>query len=190
MSQQVIIVSGPPGAGKTAVSEALCERFDRMLHVEVDTLRHMVKAGYRHPWAGDAQAKEQLLLAARNACAIAREAVAARYAAVIDDAVTAEMAGHYIEALRGIASPVHLVTLLPDLDSTLRRDGARRESIPERARALHEQLMREAHSGALPGAVLDTSRDANAQLTADRVQDIVASGAALLPTAPATGESG
>ena len=33
---QIIVISGPPGAGKTSVANALCERFDRMLHVEVD----------------------------------------------------------------------------------------------------------------------------------------------------------
>lgn len=180
MSQQIIIVSGPPGAGKTSVAEALCERFDRMLHIEVDTLRHMVKAGYRHPWAGDAQAEEQLVLGARNAAAIARESTAARYAVVIDDVVTAAMAVHYIEALRGIDAPVHFVTLLPRLDVTLARDAARRATLPDRVRVLHEQLTREEEADALPGAVLDTSDDGNAQLTADRVQDVVASGAGLM----------
>jgi adenylate kinase family enzyme len=175
VSQQVIIVSGPPGAGKTSVAEALCERFDRMVHIEVDVLRHMVKAGYRHPWAGDAQAEEQLVLAARNASAIARESVAMRYAVVIDDIVTAAAAAHYSEALQGAGAPVHLVTLLPSLPVTVARDASRRETLPDRVRVLHEQLTREAESGALPGAVLDSSNDANAQLTADRVQDLVAS---------------
>lgn len=182
MSQQVIIVSGPPGAGKTSVAEALCERFDRMLHIEVDTLRHMVKAGYRHPWAGDAQAEEQLLLAIRNAAAIARESVATRYAVVIDDVVTAEAAAQYRAAFAGIEAPVHLVTLLPRLDVTLVRDASRRETLPERVPILHAQLTHEVAAGLLPGAVLDTSDDADAQVTADRVQDIVASGAGLLAT--------
>jgi adenylate kinase family enzyme len=178
--QQIIIVSGPPGAGKTSVADALCERFDRMLHIEVDVLRHMVKAGYRHPWAGDAQAAEQLLLAVRNASALARESVATRYAVVIDDVVTAEMAAGYRDALRDIDAPVHLVTLLPRLEVLLARDAARRESLPDRARALHDQLTREAAARDLPGAVLDTSDDANAQLTADRVQDVVARGTGTL----------
>lgn len=187
---QVIIVSGPAGAGKTAVSEALCERYDRMLHVEVDVLRHWVKAGYRHPWAGDHQSEEQLLMAVRNASAIARESTAMRYAVVIDDVVRPPQAAWYREALADIAVPVHLVTLLPDLETTLARDAARGGSVPERARALHAELTAAIVAGSLPGAVLDTSHDVNAEASADRVQDLVSTGAAWLfdpppPPAPA-----
>ena len=44
---QVMLVTGPAGAGKTSVSEAICERFDRMMHVQVDLLRDWVRAGDR-----------------------------------------------------------------------------------------------------------------------------------------------
>ncbi len=177
---QVILLSGPAGAGKSSVAEAICERFDRMLHVEVDTLRHWVKAGYRHPWTGDRQTEEQRLLATRNASAIARESIALRYAVVIDDVIPPSEAARYRETLAGIPSFVHLVTLLPSLEVTLARDRGRAASIPDRVRALHAEFARDASSGALSGYVLDSSTDANAALTADRVLEAVARGDALL----------
>lgn len=182
---QVIIVTGPAGAGKTVVAEAICERFDRMLHVPVDTLRHWVKAGYRHPGVGDERDDEQMLLAVRNASAIARNSIAMRYAVVIDDVLVAHVAGWYRDALEGIPTAVQLVTLLPDLETTLARDAVRRHPIPDRVRALHEQFAREIAEGALPGAVIDSTHDENAYLTADRVMDAVATGEALFIAPPA-----
>ncbi len=177
---QVVILSGPPGAGKSSVADALCERFDRMIHVEVDELRHWVKAGYRHPWAGDRQAAEQLELAVRNASAIARESVAMRYAVVITDVVRPDDAARYRAALAGAGTAVHLVTLLPSLEVALARDAVREHAIAERVRAVHAELVDDIRSGALPGAVIDSSHDRDPQATADRVQDVVASGEALL----------
>jgi adenylate kinase family enzyme len=179
---QVIVLSGPTGAGKTAVAEALCERFDRMLHVEVDELRHWVKAGYRHPWAGDHQAQEQLELAVRNACAIARESVAMRYAVVITDVALPPQAALYRALLAPLQAHAasHFVTLLPGLEVTLHRDAERRTSFPERVHALHRQFTDAVAEGALPGLVLDSSADAGAAATADRVQDAVSRGLAVL----------
>ena len=185
--QQVIIVTGPPGAGKSSVAAALCERFDRMVHIDVDALRHMVRAGYRHPWTGDQQAKEQLRMAVRSAAAMARESVATRYAVVIDDVVPPEAAALYVELLSAVDANVHLVTLLPTLEVNLRRDAPRgAESIPDRVRVLHEDFTRWVAEKLQPGAVLDSSDDPDAAVTADRVQDAVASGSALLSRSDAT----
>lgn len=186
---QIILLSGPPGAGKSSVAEALCERFDRMLLVEVDDLRHMVRAGYRHPWIADHQALEQLELGSRNAAAIALQAIATRYSVVVADIITTQAAAWYQDALAATLVPIELVTLLPTLDETLRRDAARQHSLPQRAQALHQQLSAEVAAGTLPGSVLDTSEDRTPAATADRVQDIIARGQALIIDPGATGNS-
>lgn len=178
---QVLILSGPPGAGKTSVAIAICERFDRMVHVEVDTLRHWVRAGYRHPWAGDHQATEQRELATRNAAAMARECVAMRYAVIIDDVAPASEAARYAALLAEFPATVELVTLLPDLATTMARDAGRSAPAPPgRAEAVHAELSAEVAEGALPGAVIDSTAHPSAEATADRLMDVVASGAALL----------
>ena len=81
--------------------------------------------------------------------------------------------------------PTHLVTLLPSLDVALQRDAPRGpNSIPDRVRAVFDEITVAVTEGELPGAILDTSRDANAAVTADRVQDLVARGESLLTTRP------
>jgi predicted ATPase len=179
---QIILLSGPPGAGKSSVAEALCERFDRMLLVEVDDLRQMVRAGYRHPWIGDYQALEQLELGPRNAAAIALQSVAMRYSVVVADVITSQTVEWYRATLAATPVSVELVTLLPALDVTLQRDAGRLYSLPERSRALHAQFTQQIAEGHLPGAVLDSSTDSNPSATADRVQDAISRGRALFIT--------
>lgn len=179
---QVLIVNGPPGAGKTSLTFAVAERYDRMLRIEVDTLRQWVCAGYRHPWAGDAQWDEQRLLATRNAAAVTRETIAARYAVVIDDVAFADDLAAYRDALEGIDALVQVVTLLPDVATTVARDAGRNE--PGRVREVHARFAEEAEAGALPGTVLDTSGDTSAYATAERLMDVLATGAAVLLEPP------
>ena len=47
---EILILTGPPGSGKSSVALALADRYDRVAHINVDTQRHFVTpTGYRAP---------------------------------------------------------------------------------------------------------------------------------------------
>ena len=178
---QIIVISGPISAGKSSVAAALCERFDRMLLVEVNELRQMVRAGFRHATAQDHQAQEQLELGCRNAASIALQSAAARYSTVIVDLVTTEMVTWYCDALAATPVRVELITLLPDLEITLNRDANRgKDAMGYRVSETHALLSAELEDREIPGAVLDTTSHLNAHESADAIQDLISRGQALL----------
>lgn len=178
---QIIFITGPACSAKSEVAEAICERSDRMLHIEVEKLRRFVKAGYRYPWALDAAAQEQRLLAVRSASAIAREALASRYAVVIDDVILRADADRYRVALRDVDCSVFFALILPELDivSSGDLDTSSGTDVGEHERSLHKSFIQESVAGRIPGAVIESAHDDNAQLTADRVLRTVASREAL-----------
>ena len=175
---EVLILTGPPAAGKSSVAQALAERYDRVAHVEVDVLRHFITpTGYIPP--GRAGFERQQALAIRNACALARNYLEERFAVIIDDVVvTATDLSLYLNGLKDTGSPVHVVRLLPQLDVCLERNGKRREGrmSPDRVAAVHRQ-MSEARD--LLGVTIDNS-DMSAHETADRLQALTTSGQSIV----------
>ena len=174
----VLILSGPPGAGKSTVAQALAERYDRVAHVDVDTLRHFITpTGYVAP--GKPGFERQKALATRNACALAGNFLAERFAVIIDDVViTEDELGEYLRHLQQAGVPVHFVRLLPALEVCQERNRLRREGRQpaERVEKVWQQF-REASS--VPGAVVDSS-GLTAYGTADKLQALTTSGESIV----------
>ena len=175
---EVLILTGPPGAGKSAVAEALAERYDRVAHIPVDTLRHFITpTGFRSP--GKEGFERQHALAVRNVCDLARNYMAERFAVIIDDVVPARAdLDLYLDALKGDGVPVHFVRLLPSRDVCHERNRTRRaDRVPaERLDTVYSQF--EA-AGETRGNLIDSS-EMTIEATADRLQALTTSGESIV----------
>jgi tRNA uridine 5-carbamoylmethylation protein Kti12 len=177
---EVLILTGPPASGKSSVARALAERYDRVAHVDVDTLRHFVTpTGYAK--AGQPERARQLRLGVRNACDLARNFLEERFAVIVDDVVVSkDDLDAYVEGLKETDIQIHFVRLLPSLDVCLARNAAREEGkmSPERVEAVWHEFDA---AGELGGATIDSSA-LSVYGTADRLQALTTSGASLLKT--------
>jgi chloramphenicol 3-O-phosphotransferase len=167
---QLVIISGPPSAGKSATAEALCLRYDRMLHIDVEALRGFLRMGRLRPGDSSPEGERQRALFIAAACDMARRFIDAGYGVVIDDVVTQDELPLFREGLAGSGATAHFVVLLPKLEELL----PRRAAPPERIRELHRRFA-EWESV----ATIDPE-DLAPELVADRVMALAAEGRALL----------
>ena len=59
----MVIVSGPPGSGKTSVSAALAAGCERGVHLESDWFFRSIRSGFVAPWLPDAHSQNAAVMA-------------------------------------------------------------------------------------------------------------------------------
>lgn len=178
---EVLILTGPPGAGKTTSAAALAERYDRVAIIPVDALDEFIApTGHVQPWGPPEAWARQRRLDIRNACSLALNFLEARFAVIIDDTVIGQTELlQYVEALSAAGVGVHLVRLMPSLEVCQARNANRERQQRMRAGRVEAAYRAIEAAGDLGGATVDTGT-LSAYETADKLQALTTSGASLL----------
>lgn len=174
---QIVILSGPSGAGKSSVAEALCERYDRTVHLDADLFYESIRMGLISPMRPESH--RQNIMIARSVARAATAFAESLFAVFIDGVIGPHLLPVYIEELRPAGVPVHFAVLMPSLDVTLTRVQPRasaRRMPEEEHRALYAQFQ---GYGDFAGITIDNSA-MDAPSAADRVMDACARGECLV----------
>ncbi len=91
----VLILTGPPGVGKTTVADILAERSTRAVHLESDAFFRSIRSGYVEPWKPESHDQNGIVM--RIVAQAASGYAAAGYFTIIDGIV---IPGWFLEPLR------------------------------------------------------------------------------------------
>ena len=133
----LIILTGPPGVGKSTVGEKLAKMFPRSVNFSLDDLRSFVKSGNVPPWE-DTEEEGQSVLATRIAIDMVKRYEAKNFVVILDDVIDDPQVEVYMEEL----SDVKAFLLLPRLEVAQQRDMGRspHKQMGERVKVLHDEL--------------------------------------------------
>jgi gluconate kinase len=117
----LLVITGPPGAGKSAVARIVANRFDPSALVEGDVFFSFLARGAIPPWLPESNAQNEIVTQA--AAVAAGRYASGGYTTVYDGVVGPWFLSTFVDTC-GLAS-IDYVLLLPDLEQCVDRVATR-----------------------------------------------------------------
>ncbi|MFF3625645.1 AAA family ATPase [Streptomyces sp. NPDC002467] len=174
---QVIVVTGPPGAGKSTVAALLADHLTPSVHLHSDDFWSYIKQGVIPPYLPEAHRQNQVVLEVLVSAAFGY--ARGGYQVVYDGVVGPWFIDLFRAAAKEHAVPLKYVVLRPNQHTTLERATGRTGDAltdPDAIRSMHDQFC---DLGLYEANVLD-SGSLTAEVTAESIAQSLAKGAYLL----------
>ena len=119
----LLILTGPPGAGKSTVGRLIAHEFDRSACIESDWYWTTIQNGFVAQWKAEADAQNQAVI--RSVIASACHMVRGGYTTVVEGIVGPWYLDLVREELLRLESPAYYLVLRPELATCLARAHGR-----------------------------------------------------------------
>ncbi|WP_294179716.1 AAA family ATPase [uncultured Schumannella sp.] len=120
----VVILTGPPGAGKSTTADSLADSFHRSVHLHTDDFWHYIVSGAIPPYMPESDDQNHTVMQVIRKAAFTY--AAGGFLTIIDGIIGPWMLHHFRDAEHARDRPrLHYVVLRPSRDETLRRAQAR-----------------------------------------------------------------